>query len=205
MLPTLVLSSRNKKKIGEVLELLAPHHIPVKGVSDFPHIAEVVEDGDSFATNAAKKACEVAKQLGEWTLGEDSGLCVVALENAPGIYSARYAGEPSSDTRNNEKLLAELKDVPRDKRTAFYVCHAAVSDPEGNVRLSVEGRCYGRIVDDYRGTGGFGYDPLFLIPEYHQTFGQLAPAVKRHLSHRARAFEQLIPKLVTLLTASKRS
>lgn len=198
--PRLVLSSRNRKKIGEVLELLAPHGIEVIGVDQFPQVGEVEEDADSFFGNAAKKATEVARQLGEWVLAEDSGLCVDYLKGAPGIHSARYAGEQGNDEANNQKLLAALQDVPPERRTAHYRCCAVLSDPHGEVRAQSEGRCQGLILKEYRGEHGFGYDPLFLIPEYHSTFGELAPAVKRHISHRAKAFERLIPQLLTVMT-----
>jgi len=196
--PTIVLSSRNKKKIGEIAELCVPHGIPLVGVTDFPEVGEVEEDGDSFAANAAKKATEVAKQLKQWVIAEDSGLCVDVLGGAPGIYSARYAGEQGADGANNEKLLQELAAVPPEKRTAHYTCYAVLSDPNGQVKLSAEGRCGGLILREYHGEHGFGYDPLFMVPEYHLTFGQLAPAVKRHISHRAKAFERLIPQIVKL-------
>lgn len=194
--PTLVLGSRNRKKIGEMAELLRPYGIPLIGVDDFPNVAEVVEDGDSFAANAEKKARETAHAVGHWVLAEDSGLCVDALQGAPGIYSARFAGEQGNDAANNEKLLAELANVPPERRTAHYVCHAVLADPQGVIRASATGRCHGRIVNEYLGTGGFGYDPLFLVREYHQTFGELDAAVKRHISHRAKAFERLIPAML---------
>lgn len=196
--PEIVLSSRNAKKIGEIAELLAPYDIPVKGVSDFVEVAEVEEDGDSFAANAAKKATEVALQLNRWVLAEDSGLCVDALGGAPGILSARYAGTQGDDAANNAKLLDALETVPNEKRTAYYVCYAVLSDPQGTIRLQAEGRCHGRILREFHGENGFGYDPLFLVPEFHQTFGELPAAVKRHISHRAKAFERLLPQIVRL-------
>jgi XTP/dITP diphosphohydrolase len=201
VLPEIVLSSRNAKKIGEIAELLAPFEIPVIGVQDFPDVPEVEEDGDSFAANAAKKASAVATRLNRWVLAEDSGLCVDALGGAPGIHSARYAGEQGKDAANNEKLLAALETVPNEKRTAYYVCYAVLSDPQGNIRLESEGRCHGRILREYHGENGFGYDPLFLVPEYHQTFGELPAAVKRHISHRAKAFERLLPQIVRLFAS----
>ena len=200
-IPQFVLGSRNKKKIGEIAELFAPHNIGLVGVSEFPLVADVVEDGDSFAANAAKKATEVARLLDRWVIAEDSGLCVDALGGAPGIFSARYAGEHGADANNNEKLLRELAATPTEKRTAHYVCYAVVSDPAGQVRLSAEGRCGGLILREYLGEHGFGYDPLFLVQEFHQTFGQLAPAVKRHISHRAKAFERLIPQILRLFNS----
>lgn len=199
-IPTIVLSSRNQKKIGEIAELFAPYGITLIGVSDFEHVADVVEDGDSFAANAAKKATEVAKVLNQWVIAEDSGLCVDALGGAPGIYSARYAGEQGQDAANNEKLLQDLEAVPTEKRTAHYTCYAVLSDPNGQVQLASEGRCGGRILREYHGNNGFGYDPLFLVPEFHKTFGELSPAVKRHISHRAKAFERLIPQILRLFS-----
>ena len=131
----------------------------------------MVEDGDTFEANARKKASELAKVLGHWVLGEDSGLVVPALKGRPGVHSARYAGKQGDDAANNRKLLAELAPLRTDQRDAYYVCTAALADPSGTVHAVVEGRCHGRIIKDYRGEGGFGYDPLFVIPEYHQTFG----------------------------------
>ena len=194
-----VLATRNRKKLAEMAALLAPHGIQVAGVAEFADVPEVNEDGETFADNAAKKAAESAIHLREWTIGEDSGLTVEALGGAPGVYSARYSGPGADDDRNNDKLLVELADVPDDQRTARYVCHVAVSDPQGSIPLRVEASCRGRITRERRGTNGFGYDPLFLIPEYHRTFGELDPVVKQHLSHRARAFERLIPQLLRAL------
>lgn len=199
--PTIVLGSRNQKKIGEIRELLAPYSIPVIGVDQFPQLTDVVEDGDSFAANAEKKARETALATKHWAIAEDSGLCVDALKGAPGIYSARYAGTQGADTANNEKLLTELAAVPTERRTAYYVCHAVLADPTGTIRASAEGRCGGRILTEYHGTNGFGYDPLFLVPEYHQTFGELPAVVKRHISHRAKAFERLLPQILRVVEA----
>ncbi|QDU82015.1 Non-canonical purine NTP pyrophosphatase [Polystyrenella longa] len=195
----LIIASRNQKKTGEIRDLLAPWKIEVKSVGDFPDVPKTIEDGETFAANAAKKAAKVATALNSWALGEDSGLCVAALGGAPGIYSARFSGENANDDLNNAKLQEELKNVSDDKRNAFYICHVAVSDSEGNVQLSMEAECHGRITRDPRGTNGFGYDPYFLIPEYGRTFGEFKPIVKRQISHRARAFRQLLPKLVSLL------
>jgi len=197
--PSLVLASRNVGKQREIAELLAPYGIRVLPVSDFSDAPDVVEDGCTFADNAAKKAGQTARTLAQWTLGEDSGLMVDALDGAPGIYSARYSGDNATDSRNNEKLLSELADVPAEKRGACYVCHAALADPSGRIQAQAEAVCRGRITTVARGTNGFGYDPYFLIPEYHRSFGELSGLVKRHLSHRARAFARLIPQLVAVL------
>jgi len=201
----LVVASRNGKKAAEIRELLGPHGIEVVAISDFPNVPDVVEDGQTFAANAAKKASESARHISQWVLGEDSGLEVAALKGAPGIYSARYNGPGATDESNNAKLMAELIEVPTVRRDARYVCNAALSDPNGEIRLQVEATCHGHITTEPRGTNGFGYDPYFLIPEYHRTFGELSPCVKRRLSHRARAFERLIPPLVRLLRESSES
>lgn len=197
--PTIVLASRNRKKSGEIAELLAPHGVAVQSVADFPDAPQVAETGQTFAENAAAKASETAAHLSRWVIGEDSGLEVDALGGKPGVYSARYSGENATDESNNRKLLDELEGIPDKKRGAQYVCHVALADPKGNVRLRIEATCRGRIASEPRGNNGFGYDPLFLLPEYHQTFGELGPAAKRHLSHRARAFERFIPPLMGLL------
>jgi XTP/dITP diphosphohydrolase len=200
--PTLIVASRNAKKRREIEELLAPHNIEVLSVTDFPNVPEVIEDGETFADNAAKKATQTARHLNRWVLGEDSGLMVDVLNGAPGVYSARFSGEDATDEKNNLKLMAELANTPDERRGAQYLSHAAISDPTGTIRLTVEATCRGRILREPRGSNGFGYDPYFLIPEYHLTFGELSSTVKQHLSHRARAFERLIIPLVRLLTLS---
>jgi XTP/dITP diphosphohydrolase len=195
MTAVLVLGTRNAKKRQEIEEILGDLGLELRDLSAFPAVPEVVEDGATFEANARKKAVEVAQALGQWALGEDSGLVVPALNGRPGVYSARYAGKQGDDAANNQKLLAELAPLPEEKRAAYYVCTAALADPKGEVHAVVEGRCHGRIVMEYRGSGGFGYDPLFLIPEFHRTFGELSSRVKHALSHRARALAQLRPAL----------
>ena len=192
---TVVLGTHNKKKRGELEELLAPLGWSLQTLADLPQSIEVEETGDTFAANAALKATVQAKHLQRWVLGEDSGLCVDALGGRPGVYSARYSDPGATDERNNLKLLEELRDVPLAKRGAHYVCHAVLSDPQGNIRAEAVGKCCGRILFEPVGSGGFGYDPLFEIPEYHLTFGELAPAVKRALSHRSRAIRELVRQL----------
>ena len=144
----------------------------------------MVETGSTFEENARLKAAQYARATGEWTLAEDSGLVVPGLNGRPGVYSARYAGKQGDDAANNARLLAELAPLPADRRAAYYVCVAALADASGEVRAVSEGRCHGVIVKELRGTGGFGYDPLFLVPEFHKTFGALSPRVKQALSHR---------------------
>jgi XTP/dITP diphosphohydrolase len=195
----LVLGTRNRKKGLELAQLVAPPWEPnprlarleIHTLDDFPTAPEVVEDAPTFAGNARKKASEVARAIGQWTLADDSGLSVDALQGAPGVYSARYAGEPSNDDANNRKLLDELANTPEAQRGAAFHCALALSDPTGAIRLEAEGACRGRIIHELRGPGGFGYDPLFLIPEYHKTFGELGALAKHQLSHRARAFGKL--------------
>ena len=192
---TIVLASRNRKKTKEVSEILAAVGVSVIPVTNFPDVPDVEEDGRTFTENAAKKASQVARQLNQWVIGEDSGLMVDALNGAPGIYSARYSGAGATDERNNAKLMADLADVPEDKRGAGYICSVALSNPAGEIRIACEGTCRGRILREANGEGGFGYDPYFLISEYHLTFGQLSSVVKHRLSHRARAFAKFIPLL----------
>jgi len=199
MAATLVLGTRNAKKRKEIEEILGDLGITLQDLSMYPAAPEVVEDGATFEANARKKAMETALAIGQWVLGEDSGLVVPELGGQPGVYSARYAGTQGDDAANNQKLLRELASMPQEKREAYYVCTAALADPQGTVHAVVEGRCHGRIIDEARGAGGFGYDPYFLIPEYHQTFGELSTRVKHALSHRGRALLQLRPILRQLL------
>lgn len=195
----LVLGTHNRKKGLELADLLASLGIELPTLADIPQAIEVVEDGESFAANARKKAGEQARHLGRWVLGEDSGLAVDALEGRPGIYSARFAGPRATDEANNQRLLDELRGVPPDRRTAHYVCHAVVADPAGTIQGEAVGYCHGRIRTAPAGTGGFGYDPLFEIVEYHRTFGELGPAVKAALSHRSRAIALMLPALRKLI------
>jgi XTP/dITP diphosphohydrolase len=199
MAAVLLIGSRNNKKREEIVEILGDLKLDLRDLTNWPDAPEVVEDGATFVDNARKKAVELARHLGQWVLGEDSGLVVPSLNGRPGVYSARYAGTHGDDAANNARLLAELAPLPDDRRAAYYVCTAALADPQGEVRAVVEGRCHGVILRAARGTGGFGYDPLFLIPEYHRTFGELTPRVKHALSHRARAFASLRPTLRQLL------
>ena len=201
-LQTLVLATRNRKKADELRDLLAGLPVELKTLADFPAALDVEEAGATFADNARQKAREQAITLSRWVLGEDSGLVVDRLGGRPGVYSARYAGADATDEDNNRKLLEELGGTPLAKRTAHYVCYVAVADAAGEVRVEAEGRVNGLIETEPHGNQGFGYDPLFRVREYHKTFGQLGPRVKRHLSHRARALEQLRPQLRILLSTA---
>jgi XTP/dITP diphosphohydrolase len=198
----IIIGSRNRKKLQEITEILhdlLSERFELADLTSYPNAPEVVEDGTTFEENARTKASEFAKSLNEWVLGEDSGLVVQALHGRPGVQSARYSGKHGDDAANNKKLLAELAPLSDDRRAAYYVCTIALSDPQSQIQAVVEGHCHGIITKELRGTGGFGYDPLFLIPEYHRTFGEMSSRVKHAISHRARALEQLRPILRKLI------
>ena len=201
--PTLVIGSRNAKKRDELVGLLAPRGIQVKTLADFSALThEVDEDGDTFEHNARKKATEYAKALGQWVLADDSGLCIDALGGAPGVYSAHYAGKHGDDAANNALVLEKLAGLPPERRGAHYVAMLVLADPQGNVRAEAHGECHGRILSEAHGAGGFGYDPLFEVREYHRTFGQMGPAVKRAISHRSRAMRAMLPQIVKMLASN---
>lgn len=195
----LVLGSANRKKVAELADLLVPLGLRVETLADFPAALEVDEAGRSFAENAALKATRQAAHLGQWVLGDDSGLVVDALDGAPGIFSARYAGADATDEDNRQRLLADLNAVKWPRRTAHYVCNLVLADPSGTVRAQSECRCHGRIRFEPSGSGGFGYDSLFEVVEYHRTFGELSAAVKSCLSHRARAVRAIVPQIEALI------
>jgi len=195
----LLIGTGNRAKGCELAALLEPRGFQVQTLLDLDcDPLEILEDGESFAANARKKATVQARHLGRWVLADDSGIEINALQGAPGIYSARYAGPQATDAENNAKLLAELANLAVSRRTARYVCHIGVADPQGRLRAESEGYCHGVIRTEPAGTNGFGYDPLFGIREYHRTFGELGPAVKRAISHRARALRAIVPQLVAL-------
>lgn len=202
--PYVVFGTSNRNKALEATAIAAPSGVVFVALAEIPNAIDVVEDGSTFGENARKKAIEQAIHLKEWTLAEDSGLCVDYLGGAPGVHSARYAGEDNrSDERNNRKLLAELEGVPLENRGAHYACHMVLADPEGNVVFETEEQCRGRVIFEERGTNGFGYDPLFEVVEYHKTFGELAPILKDAISHRARATRKLVPVLCRLVAEGK--
>jgi XTP/dITP diphosphohydrolase len=190
----LVVATRNAGKLKEIRRLLSPLGVEAEGLDDLACQVEVVEDGDSFAANARKKATEIAVAIGRLTLADDSGLVVDALEGAPGIYSARFAGVDADDNANNRKLLQELTGVPPESRKAAFICAMALVTPEGSCR-EFTGRLAGRILEAPRGTGGFGYDPLFLVPEYGKTLAELPLDIKNRISHRGAALQQVIAEL----------
>ena len=201
--PRLVLGTGNRKKGLELAELFAGVGVRLQTLAETADPIEVVEDGDTFAANAALKATGQARHLRCWVLAEDSGLMVDALDGAPGVLSARYSGPGANDESNNRRLLEQLGETSPEERSARYACHMTLADPSGAVRAESEASCRGRIVLQPRGTHGFGYDPLFEVVEYHRTFGQLGPVVKASLSHRARAARQLIPAITELIDSGR--
>lgn len=193
----IILATQNQGKIRELQELLVDETIEVLSLRDLADWEEVEENGVTFADNAALKARVAAQKTGLIALADDSGLEVDALNGAPGVYSARFAGEPKDDERNNDKLLQQLESTSDDKRTARFRCALVVVTPEGEEFLT-EGSVEGQILRQRRGTDGFGYDPLFYVPEYARTMAELTLTEKNKLSHRAQAFRKVIPILQTL-------
>ncbi len=197
--PTIVLATGNAKKLEEVRAILGPEGLAVRGLDDFPAVPEPVEDADTFAGNAELKAVAYAAALGVPCLADDSGLCVDALDGAPGVRSARYAGvdgdRPVRDAANNEKLLAALADVPSERRAARFVCAMCLAAPDGTVLARSEGTFAGVIAESPRGEHGFGYDPLLHLPEDGCTSAELDPAEKNRRSHRGAACRAMLPRL----------
>ncbi|MFQ5508315.1 MAG: RdgB/HAM1 family non-canonical purine NTP pyrophosphatase [Leptospirillia bacterium] len=187
--PRLLLATGNPDKAAEMAALLAGLRLTLLTRNDFSNLPEVEETADSFAGNAILKARSLADAAGVTALADDSGLCVDALSGAPGIYSARYAGEGCSYRDNNEKLLAALTGVPRESRTARFVCVVAIVAPGGDP-MTFEGLCEGHITSTRHGDAGFGYDPVFEVGDSGVTFAQMAPAEKGRISHRAMAFKR---------------
>jgi XTP/dITP diphosphohydrolase len=196
MAEMLIVGTTNAGKLRELVELLAPHGIACRSLAGLPDAVDVEETGDSFAANAALKATLQAEALCNWVLAEDSGLVVPALDGAPGIYSARFSGPDATDVTNNALLLERLRGESGRRRAAYYACHAALADPQGTVVATSSGSCGGLIAEAPAGSGGFGYDPLFIVPEYHRTFGELSGAVKAVISHRARAMRAMLPAIL---------
>jgi len=180
----LLIASHNPKKLKEIKEILAVPGLELVSALDIPNAPEVVEDGLTFQENAAKKALTLARATGQWALADDSGLEVDALNGAPGVHSARYAGEPVKYAANNQKLLAALRG--ESNRRARFRCVIALADPKGEVRM-VEGTCEGVITEALRGRKGFGYDPLFQPEGYAATFAEMDSQEKNRISHRGRA------------------
>ena len=186
----IVFATKNEGKIKEIKEMLKGMNIELISLNHYNHVPEISEDGKSFLENAFKKAKIVSELIGETVLADDSGLQVDMLNGEPGIYSARYAGDKATDAENNNKLLAKLKDVPPQKRSASFFCSLVLYKKDGSYD-SFEGRWDGQIIDERRGSNGFGYDPIFFVPELKLTAAQLPPAIKNKVSHRGQAFAKL--------------
>ena len=195
------LASRNAKKLAEMERILRDHlpSVEVLGLDDVPAYDEPVEDQPTFEGNALLKARAGLAHTGLPSLADDSGLCVDALNGMPGVLSARWSGPPKSDARNNELLLAQLEDVPDDRRGAHFTCSVAFCAP-GLGELVVEGRMDGRIIRETRGTGGFGYDVLFVADDHPSpTRAELSVSDKDAISHRGKALREIAPRVATLL------
>ena len=184
----LVLATRNPGKTREIWELLKDFPVEIKNLDDFGPIPDVEEDGDTFDDNAFKKASFTAKVLGLPALADDSGLEVEALEGAPGVRSARYAGPSATDQENNDKLLKEMKG--KANRRAAFMCVISIAVPSG-VALTYEARCEGLIAETPAGDNGFGYDPVFFYPPMNRTFAQLSAEEKNQVSHRGKALAEM--------------
>ncbi|MFQ6091996.1 MAG: XTP/dITP diphosphatase [bacterium] len=194
----LVVATRNRGKIREIKSILHDLGLQILSCLDFPELPQVVEDGESFRENAIKKAETVCKYALLPSLADDSGLEVDALGGRPGVLSSRFAGPECSDEKNMAKLLKLMRDVPQSRRQARFRCVVALALP-GEAPQTVEGRCDGIISSEPRGRTGFGYDPIFVVPEYGKTFAELGEGVKNRISHRARALFSAKKLLVEIL------
>jgi XTP/dITP diphosphohydrolase len=191
----LLVATNNKGKVRELSQLLSDFPLSLRLLGEFPGIEEAEETGETFAENATIKALHYSAQSNLLTLSDDSGLSLDALGGAPGVYSARYAGREATYAERMSKLLGELDATGDTSRRARFVCVIAVADPTAGTLHTFEGTCEGRIARAPRGTGGFGYDPLFIPDGHDQTFGELPSEVKHTLSHRARALQQAVRHL----------
>lgn len=193
----LVVATRNAGKLKEIRRLLESHGVNALGLDNFPDAPEVEEDGDTFAANALKKAETIARVTGLPCLADDSGLVVAALQGRPGVHSARFAGAGASDRSNNRKLLDEMVLVPEKQRQAAFCCVMALCLPGAPTRL-FEGKVEGLVLQQEQGDGGFGYDPLFWLPEFDCTMAELSLDIKNRISHRGQALHQVIEYLTSL-------
>lgn len=202
-LSQLLVATRNLGKVREFAELLVGLPVELRHLSEFPDIPEVEESGATFSENAALKAGGYSRLTGLWTLADDSGLEVEALGGAPGVFSARYAGADATDSQRIERLLAELNETGAHTRRARFVCVIALAHPLTREMKFFTGTCKGSITSEPRGTGGFGYDPLFVPDGYTQTFAQLPTDIKNRISHRARALQPAASFLRRSILGSK--
>ena len=190
MIRELVLATRNRHKVEELVALLGGLGITIHSLDEFPGAPDVVEDGETCEANSVKKARAIAEFTGLPAVADDTGLEVDALDGRPGVYAARYAGEGATYEDNCRKLLQELAGVPRERRTARFLTVAAIAIPSGGVRVT-QGILQGMIAEEASGALGFGYDPVFVVPELGETLAQLPAEQKNTISHRAKAFIQV--------------
>jgi len=194
----LLIATKNLHKIREIRAILRPLlDLDYLSLHDFPEYTPPEEDGSSFEENAFIKATHAAKALQCWALGDDSGLVVPALDNEPGIYSARYAGENATDKDNRIKLLQKLDQLPENDRVGYYICTMALASPVG-LQKQVKGLCEGSLITTPRGNQGFGYDSLFIKYDYNKTFAEIDEETKNRISHRRKALDKLLPALEEL-------
>ncbi len=198
ILSEIVIASNNLDKIREIKEIL--HNIPIKllSLSDFPDMPEVIEDQDTLEGNAIKKARVIAEYTNKPALADDTGLEVDFLDGRPGVYTARYAGENATYKDNINKLLEELQNVSAEKRRAYFHCVMALVFPDTKKTYTSDGICEGYITEEPKGENGFGYDPVFLISEYNQTFAELGDTIKHTISHRGKALRSMQKIIETL-------
>ena len=190
----IVIASQNKDKIKEIKSILADPRFTFLSTLDYPYCPRVIEDGQTYLENALKKARIIAKHTGKIALADDSGLEIPALSNEPGIFSARYAGDHATYDENIHKVIEKLKNLPGNKsKTAFFKCVIALAHPDGKSDTS-EGICEGEIILTPRGTKGFGYDPIFYVPQFKKTFAELSQKEKNKISHRAQALNKIKEK-----------
>ena len=190
----IVVASTNAHKVKEIAAILKPYGWDVKSLLDFPNIPDVRETGSTFEENALLKATTIAKILNQPVLADDSGIEVDALNGMPGVLSARWAGSQKNDAANLYLLLSQLEDVPAERRTARYVCVAAYADPTGQSKTA-RGEWEGQVAFSPKGTNGFGYDPIFLIPELGKHVAEFTELEKDAMSHRLLAFTELAKNL----------
>ena len=191
-MPEILIATKNSNKTKELKELLSNSNVLLRDLNEIPNISEVLETGKTFTENAVLKAQSYALQMKMWSLADDSGLEVEALNGAPGVFSARYAGESATDEERIDKLLREIDETFDDQRRARFICAIAVSDAQGEIKFIAEGICNGIIAVKPSGTNGFGYDPVFIPDGFTQTFGELSGEIKQKISHRARAIAKII-------------
>ncbi|WP_017726680.1 XTP/dITP diphosphatase [Halalkalibacterium ligniniphilum] len=195
----ILIATKNKGKVAEFEAIFKDKGMTVSSLLDYPEVPEIEENGETFSENATIKAEAIAQRFKKPVLADDSGLMIDALDGRPGIFSARYAGLEKNDQKNNEKVLLELTGVPEEKRTARFHCAIAFARPNEET-IVFEGQCEGYILQAPQGDGGFGYDPIFYLPNYQKSMAELTKEEKNKISHRAKALARLVcewPKLFT--------